>query len=390
MDAETGKGLPNLRKGTRSRELTSQTLDLARLLEEGHRLNFFQAVYVLEKLFDAGNEESKPGEAVQPILEGIYFRPDHRIIFPTNDISQIERVTKGELAKLTNAKPEQQEPTDAPEGLRGDKITRSKELVRLTLTFLGLYGVSSPLPTYFSETIAIQAQEDEPDPLRDFLDIFNHRLYLLLYRAWKKYRHYLHFQSDGADQLTGDILSLLGLGIDTFSDLTNGPSIKLLAYAGLIRQSPRSAEGLRTLLHSFFDGIPVKIQEFVPRWVNLPEKARPQLGTKHEGIEPKLGETMIIGERVLDFNNKFRVILGQLSLEKFQSFLPGGCNAVILHRLVQLYAPDHLEFDVELLLKTDEIPPLKLGDKYAQLGRISWLGKPKTEDGSVLISPNLV
>jgi type VI secretion system protein ImpH len=370
MDAETGKELPNIEKGTRSRRLISHILDLARLLEDGHLLNFFQAVYVLEKLLGVKNEENKPKEAVQPIPEVIYFRPDHRIIFPTSAISRIERLTKEE---------------------QSDKITRSKEIVRLTLTFLGLYGVSSPLPTYFSETIATQAQEDEPDSLRDFLDIFNHRLYLLLYRVWKKYRHYLHFQSDGADQLTSYMLSLLGSGIDAFSDFgysedsdrrdkkTNSLAIRLLTYAGLTRQFPHSAAGLRTLLHSFFDGIPVKIQEFVPRWVSLPEKALPQLGTKHEGIEPKLGETMIIGERVLDFNNKFRVILGPFSLEKFQSFLPDGCNAVILHRLVQLYAPNHLEFDVALLLKKDEVPPLKLGDKYARLGRISWLGKPKTE-----------
>jgi type VI secretion system protein ImpH len=333
-------------------------------------------VYVLEKLLGTENEQGRTVEP-EPILEGIYFRPDHRIVFPTSDISRIERLTQEE---------------------QSDKIEQGKEIIRLTLMFLGLYGIFSPLPNYFSEIIAIDAEKDEPDSLRDFLDIFNHRLYLLLYQAWKKYRHYLYFQSEDIDQLTSYMLSLLGSDINAFSasgDLSrqdkknNSLAIRLLTYAGLIRQFPRSAAGLRTLLHSFFGGVTVKIQEFIPRWVNLPATVRPRLGTKYGDIEPKLGETMIVGERVLDFNNKFRIILGPLSLEEFQSFLPDGCNAMIFRRLVQFYAPAHLEFDVELLLKKDEAPPLKLGDKYARLGWISWLGEPQKEVGSVLISPTL-
>jgi predicted component of type VI protein secretion system len=65
----------------------------------------------------------------------------------------------------------------------------------------------------------------------------------------------------------------------------------------------------------------------------------------------------------------------------------GGDDSQALNRLIRLYAPDQLDFDVELRLKKDELPPLQLGNELAQLGRISWLGTPQ-EDVSVVVAPN--
>lgn len=205
------------------------------------------------------------------------------------------------------------------------------------LSFMGLYGVASPLPAYFSETIA--TEKEETLPLRDFLDIFNHRLYSFFYRAWKKYRYPLQFQRGGKDAFSSYMLSLIGLGTPELPNLVGVPSVKLLAYIGLMSQRPHSAEGLTRLLKNFW-GIPVTILECVPRWVNIPEQARPRLGSKQEGIQPRLGTNVTVGEKILDFTGKFRVVLGPLSLEAFRRFLPGKNNAGVLRRLVRFYAPD--------------------------------------------------
>ena len=51
----------------------------------------------------------------------------------------------------------------------------------------------------------------------------------------------------------------------------------------------------------------------------------------------------------------------------------------MLHSLVRLYAPDYLDFDVELLLRTAEIPTLRLDDPRTRLGVHTWLGRPRQE-----------
>src|SRR4030095_8130626 len=79
--------------------------------------------------------------------------------------------------------------------------------VRLLVTFLGLYGVDSALPAYFGTA----AGEEESRALRAFLDIFGHRLYVLLYESWKKYRVALG-EDGGRGAHYQRLLCLAGLG----------------------------------------------------------------------------------------------------------------------------------------------------------------------------------
>ncbi|VTN21007.1 type VI secretion protein [Klebsiella pneumoniae] len=48
------------------------------------------------------------------------------------------------------------------------------------VTFMGLYGVESPLPTHYSDDIA--QRREGVEATEDFLDIFNHRLIAQYYR----------------------------------------------------------------------------------------------------------------------------------------------------------------------------------------------------------------
>jgi type VI secretion system protein ImpH len=54
----------------------------------------------------------------------------------------------------------------------------------MTIAFMGLTGVQGALPLYYTERmLASKAAKD--DSLAAFLDIFNHRLISLFYRAWE-------------------------------------------------------------------------------------------------------------------------------------------------------------------------------------------------------------
>ena len=99
-----------------------------------------------------------------------------------------------------------------------------------------------------------------------------------------------------------------------------------------------------------------------------------------------LGFTSTIGQRVFDISGKFRIVLGPLTMAQYLSFLPEGSGARILHYLVRLRAPDHLDYDVRLVLKTAEIQPLRLGDAITKLGLTTWVGRPAHDVTSRIVA----
>jgi len=306
--------------------------------------------------------------------ESIRFRANYKRAFPGSEISQISR-QKGEYAQ---------------------KITQRPEIVQIVLSFMGLYGVDSPLPPCFSELIAglgkkdaeidDDVEEDGVKALRQFLDIFDHRIYSLFYRSWKKYRYYLQFKPEAKDGFSQSMMSLLGLGMPALQESVGVNPARLIAYSGIIGHRSRCATGLQGLISDYFGGIGVKIIEFMPRWVPIPDQYRPRLGNGSGGVRARLGENVTIGGKIRDLNGKFRIVLALMNLELYREFLPGGTHSQELYRLVRFYAPDQLSFDVELLLKNEEAPPLQLGASPAQLGWTSWLGKPHEDEVSIVFS----
>ena len=320
---------------------------IEQLFNDTYQFGFFQAVSLLEQHYP---DAPTPGATGPLEEEVIRFRPHSGLGFPPTDACRIER----------------------------NRTSRGKERVEVILSFMGLYGVASPLPTYIPESIA--TREDEMQALCAFLDIFNHRLYSLFYRSWKKYRDYLQLDSDGAENIQQRLKALLGLATAEPPDV---PALRLVKYAGSAGNRTHCASGLCGLLTDYFDGVAVEVLEFMPRFVELRERAA--LGVTSDGplwgakpVQAKLGENVVLGQRVRDVSGKFRVVLGPLPLETYRTFLPDGENARTLHALIRFYAPDYLDFDLELKISTDTIPtPLQLGGELAQLSRTAWLGKPK-------------
>lgn len=320
----------------------------ARLFREGYLFDFFQAVRLLEMLFPPERKSLTHAEFFD---EPVRLRPHSGLAFPATDVHKVERLA-GEPAR-----------------------------VRLTATFMGLYGVDSPLPVYFYKEIATESERSQT--LRDFLDMFNHRLYSLFYRSWKKYRPALHHLPNSEDEYSQRVLCLAGLGTKNVASHPQISPLRLAAFAGRLSCRARNAEGLRNLVADFFPGIRVAVLENVPRWWHIPE--RPRMG-QTGSVRFALGEMACVGQKVFDIAGKFRIVLGPLTLAQYLTFLPKGANASMLHYLVRLYAPDHLDFDVELILKTAEIPPLRLGDKGMQMGLTTWSGRPQGEMTSRVVA----
>src|SRR6202040_296448 len=92
----------------------------------------------------------------------------------------------------------------------------------MTVTFMGLTGPSGILPRHYTEMLIRLDRESrtaERYILRNWLDLFNHRLVSLFYRAWEKYRFPISYERSQLDDplkvpdlATQGVYSLVGLG----------------------------------------------------------------------------------------------------------------------------------------------------------------------------------
>ena len=298
-----------------------------RLTAEGHFFNFFQVLQILEEKLGKEN----PGALRSPLEDGkIRCIPDSSLVFPPSDIKRIDQ-------------------------LNG--------VFTMTLTFMGLIGVSSPLPLYFSEYVA--RHEENASPLLSFLHMFNHRCYVLFYKAWKKHRVVNAFSKKSAmDPLVRNVAFLAGMDPDRIADPSQ---LRMLAYTGILAGKARGKSALSSLLSDFFTGLPVAIKEYTPRWV-------PIRNPKKMGVDVQLGVNSIAGSTMWDIGGKFRVSVGPLPRETFETFLPGADNIKKMKALVETFLADPLEFDIEVLLESCELVPVVLGADNTGLGETSSLG----------------
>lgn len=318
------------------------------LLDEAPGFSFFQLVQLLERSRAGAARVGRDGPVSR---EAIRFRPAASFAFPTSDVAAVE----------------------LEEG--ADGIPR----YRVEVSFLGLYGSVSPLPNYFTEEILQESGDDSL--VREFMDLFHHRLISLFYRCWEKYRYHVLFRGEGEDEFSRRVLCLMGVGLVRPGRGDALAGARLLRYCGLLARQPCSALALERTIADWHDGLPSRVVPFAGRWVRIPADQRSRLGSANA----VLGETAQAGEEVLDRAGRFRIVIGPVGLEQFVRFLPGEEGFRTLQEMASLFLRDRLEFETEAIVHRDEIPELRLSEDSvaARLGRTSWLGHP-TEDGRVV------
>jgi type VI secretion system protein ImpH len=117
----------------------------------------YQLLPLLQLLEQSQPDKPVTGSTWQVRHEPVRFRPHPGMGFPASEIKGIE----------------QSEHSHLPPTVR--------------ITFMGLYGVESPLPTHYIDDITQRREGYEATA--DFLDIFNHRLIAQYYRIWRKYSY---------------------------------------------------------------------------------------------------------------------------------------------------------------------------------------------------------
>jgi type VI secretion system protein ImpH len=243
----------------------------------------------------------------------------------------------------------------------------------MTVNFMGLTGPQGVLPNPYTTLIIERLRASDP-ALRDFLNVFNHRILSLFYRAWRKYRFDVACEQGERDLFSRYLLSLLGLGTDGLRDRQAVSDDALIYYTGLLAQRPRSAQALRQILGDFFE-VPVEIEQFAGGWYRLDPETQCRMAEGNTESE-ELGLGAVVGDEVWDQQSRVRIVLGPLTLERYADFLPDGKSFETLRAWVRFFSNDEWDFEVKLILEREQVPACTLGADGVsgpQLGWVSWV-----------------
>lgn len=330
-------------EGTDGERPVSDAL-VASLLARAPRMNFMQLCRLLEL---RGPGQPDFGAADTAAHEPVRFRPRPRMGFPAGEMASVE---------FDDDRP------DAPPTVR--------------TTFMGLYGVDAAVPSHMADDVALR--EEGHEAVEAFLDQFNHRFVMLLYRAWKKYRYPESFRPGGVDAHSRHLLCLAGYGWGDKPARAGLPASRMLALLGLLVQRTRTPEGLAGVTALAVPGAGVRVDEF---WPVATSTGRPQPltsgGTRpaqpDTGRKKGLGGGYVLGRRMAYRGRAVRVTLQPADARQAHDLLPGERLHRELMAFVQLYVGVKADVHLRMEVSSRFLPRPAIGTAHAgHAPRLGW------------------
>jgi type VI secretion system protein ImpH len=253
---------------------------------------------------------------------------------------------------------------------------------RLTVRHPGLLGPNGPLPLHLTEYAQQRMRRHGDQTFVRFLDIFHHRMISLFYRAWANNEPTISFDRPHSDRFSDYVGAMAGFGMSTLRKRDEVADLTKFYYCGRLSGQTKCAEGLQDILCDYFR-LPVRIESFVGEWLTLPARDICRLG--RDPANGTLGRSAMLGSRTWGCQHKFRIIVGPLGFDAYESLLPVGDRIRRLIALVRNYIGDELAWDLQLILKREEVPAMRLSSR-SRLGWTAWLGKkPQACDADELV-----
>lgn len=324
----------------------------ARLEQAPYEYEFFQAVRLLERLLAP---RAPVGRFRDPSQEAVRFSTHQSTSFPPSENHSLER--------------------------------RDESPARLAVNFMGLTGATGVLPTVVTNHVIDRMRAGDHTPAA-FFDLFNHRLISLFYRAWKKYRFPVCAELGEPAGLDRALLSVTGLAAPSLQNRQPVSDESLKFYAGLLAAQSRSGAALEQLLTDYFNA-PITVLPFQGRWRPVDPADQCLLDIDGSGgAASQLGLGAIAGDEVWEQQSTVRLRIGPLPLARYVEFLPDGSAAPALAALSRFFSRDSYDFEVQLVLRAEEAPPVVLGGDgpAPRLGWVSWMRtRPLDRDPSETI-----
>ena len=325
------------------------------LYRDPHRFDFYQAVALIEH---ARPDAARVGETAEPDREAVRFDSPVSSAFPAGDIQDLK------------------------------PASRSGAPAEMTVNFMGLAGAHGPLPSPVTELVQDRLRERD-SAFKAFLDIFNHRLVSLMYRARKVNRFWIGAHGPHDNPFARYLFAIAGLGTEGLRRHVGTPARAVLPYAGLLAHRPRTQAGLVALVVHHF-GVAARVVPFRGRWLTIEPDQRTALGTMGRGRNNGLGRGAVLGARVWDRMSLFELRLGPMPFKRFRQLLPGGPAYEALVAITRLYAGDEFDADLRLCLDPRQAPATTLAVRGgSRLGWTSWLktGAQAPAKAEIALSP---
>lgn len=332
-----------------------------RLLERVRRSTLVQAARIAHAWARGQGNEAEVGRDELPAAEPVRFSASDRMGLPVNDIAGAEA---------------------------------GERQLRVTSNVMGLAGATPALPPPYSE-LQLQRRRARDFALSHFLAIFDHRALSFFWRIAEKYSWPLMAERAGRgekDPIQQALVTLAGVGQEGARerlDLKDRSLVTLVAQLADVRRSAASVETVLRVL----TGLPLRIVQATPTWMGVPASQQTriggaqaqfaQLGQPAEDDGTGGGEAAMIGASVLDAQHHYVVEIGPLGYDELQDFCCRPAARRVVSQLCALAAGIEQRPSMRLLIRTSDIPGLRLGDSLApaMLGRTTWLGAPLRPGG---------
>jgi type VI secretion system protein ImpH len=323
----------------------------ARLEAHSARMDFFQVLRLIENAYP---QLPRVGASLRPRDDAVRLGQDPSLVFHS-----------AALGRFTAA--------------------GADARARLAVNFFGLLGANGPLPTHLTEYVRDRLRNGGDATLLAFLDVFHHRLLSLFYRARASAEPAISLDRSDGDRFSVFVGSLFGIGAPALRRRDEIGDFAKLHFAGLLANKARPASGLVSILRAYFK-LPLDVEQFVGHWMALPPATQSRIGAR-VGEGNRLGASLVLGRQVWDCQHKFRIVIGPLGYDDYRRFMPGGDSLRRLLAWVRSYVGLALDWDVRLVLKKQEMPPLRLGGA-TRIGWSTWLAsaEPRADGAQMVIS----
>ncbi|WP_447866110.1 type VI secretion system baseplate subunit TssG [Rahnella bonaserana] len=292
--------------------------------DRAHAFNFYRFCQLLEKQLS----DNKPvGSTFSPKDDVVRFRPHPGMGFPVSELKAVET---------------SEERPDAPPTVR--------------TTFMGLYGVDSPLPTGYIDDITQRREGHEA--LEAFLDIFNHRMMTQFYRIWRKYNYPATFEDGGTDKTSRSLMALTGI-----TDSGDVPASRLLALLQPLVRTTRTAEGIVSVIRTQAPNTQVTVKPHMVTRMLAGKRARFSLSEQQ-----RLGDHLVLGSHTEDANYCIGVEMFTEDPTEAKGWLPGGQLREDVFTLLRVYLGCDYDASLTLTIPVKLAPLPRLGDRSLLMG----------------------
>ncbi len=239
---------------------------------------------------------------------------------------------------------------------------------RVALYANGLFGPNAPLPSVDTERASDRAKQARDRTQAAFADIFHHRFYSLLFRAWADGRADVQRDRGADDRYAAYLAALAGLeAFRTHGSLGDAAP----PFAGALAAGKARAETLEGLVQRAA-GADTSVREFAGGWSSIPRADSARLrSTRLEGTTPP-----VLGARVYAPSHAIEVSLGPLDATGYAAVAPRGAKAKKVAEAVRLGAGLQLDWRIRLKRDRASVVGAQLGASD-RLGFDAWLGPVK-------------